>query len=158
MDNNAIGDRGESIFTSRITENFLFRVYFLGEKAPVGDFILEINDETTPYECMIQVKSTRKGYDKSGNLKATVPKDKLVKLVQRPLPTYVAGVDEQNEKVYICSAFDLNGSFSTIPTNNVLEKGNSASQQTLDTLKQDIINYWKAIGIHKLKSTYISIL
>lgn len=56
MDKNAIGDRGESIFMSRITEGFLFRVYFLGEKAPIGDFILEINDESTPYECMIQVK------------------------------------------------------------------------------------------------------
>ena len=158
MDKNAIGDRGESIFTSRITEDFLFRVYFLGEKAPIGDFILEINDESTPYECMIQVKSTRAGYNALGNLRAKVSKEKLTKLVNRPLPTYVAGVDEVNEKVYICPAFDANSTISSIPANHILEKGNPVSLTTLRTLKEDIINYWQSINIHNHKTNYNSIL
>lgn len=158
MDTNAIGDRGESIFSMRVTEYFLFRAYFLGEKAPVGDFILEINDEKTPYECMVQVKSTSKGYTKSGNLNASVPNDKLIKLVNRPLPTYVAGVDEENEIVYICSAFDPKVPFSTIPKKNILEKGNPASQITLETLKEDIIKYWQHINIVNNKSTFSSVL
>jgi len=158
MDKNAIGDRGESIFTSRITEGFLFRVYFLGEKAPIGDFILEINDESTPYECMIQVKSTRTGYNASGNLKAKVSKGKLTKLTNRPLPTYVAGVDEIDEKVYICPAFNANSAISSIPTNHILEKGNPVSLITLRVLKEDIVNYWQSINIQNHKTNYNSIL
>lgn len=158
MDKNAIGDRGESIFTSRITEGFLFRVYFLGEKAPIGDFILEINDESTPYECMIQVKSTRTGYNASGNLKAKVSKGKLTKLINRPLPTYVAGVDEIDEKVYICPAYNANSVISSIPTNHILEKGNPVSLITLRVLKEDIVNYWQSINIQNHKTNYNSIL
>ena len=65
-DRNAVGDRGESIFHSRITEHYMFNVYFLGEKAPIVDFLLEIRDEKKPYYCIVQVKSTEQGYDAMG--------------------------------------------------------------------------------------------
>lgn len=45
---NAIGDRGESIFTTRISEFYQFKVYFLGEKAPIVDFLLEVEDTDKP--------------------------------------------------------------------------------------------------------------
>ena len=93
MDNNDIGNRGETIFASRISANYDFKAYFMGEKAPIGDFILEINDENTPYECMVQVKGTTQGYNVGdGKLKAKVEAAKLQKLLNRPLPTYVAGL------------------------------------------------------------------
>ena len=57
-DKNAQGERGESIFKTRITQGDLFAIYFLGEKAPIVDFLLEINDKDTPYPFMVQVKST----------------------------------------------------------------------------------------------------
>ena len=139
MNTNLIGDRGESIFNTRITEHEMFNVYFLSAKAPIVDFLIEIADEATPFQCLVQVKSTSKGYLKrNGKLKAKVPVDKMQKLINRPLPTYVAGVDLINEKVYICPAFnDANAYTSSIPITHILDKQNTvATQQTLDMLKQ----------------------
>ena len=124
MNTNLIGDRGESIFNTRITEHEMFNVYFLSAKAPIVDFLIEIADEATPFQCLVQVKSTSQGYLKrNGKLRAKVPVDKMQKLINRPLPTYVAGVDLKNEKVYICPAFnDANAYTSSIPITHILDK------------------------------------
>lgn len=159
MNTNLIGDRGESIFNTRITEHEMFNVYFLSAKAPIVDFLIEIADEATPFQCLVQVKSTSKGYLKrNGKLKAKVPVDKMQKLINRPLPTYVAGVDLINEKVYICPAFnDANAYTSSIPITHILDKQNTvATQQTLDMLKQDIIEYWNKANANLYKSSFKS--
>ncbi len=160
MDTNAVGDRGESIFNSRITFEYHFKVYFMGEKAPVGDFILEINDETTPYECMIQVKSTEAGYQPDGRLKAKVPTVKMQQLINRPLPTYVAGVDIRTETVYIAPAFNATHNYATsMPVTHKLALNDSvASRATIAALKQDIINYWNNSGLSTYKSTFATSL
>ena len=98
---NIVGDRGENIFRIRITQYGLFSAYFLGEKAPIEDILLEINDDKTPYSCLIQVKTTEQGYNKKKNLKVKVTKKKFEALLKRPLPTYVAGVDLNKEVVFI---------------------------------------------------------
>ena len=54
MDKNLVGERGESIFNTRITEYEIFQVYFLSAKAPIVDFLVEIADEATPFQCLIQ--------------------------------------------------------------------------------------------------------
>lgn len=156
-DKNAIGDRGESIFTTRITATYDFKVYFLGEKAPVGDFILEINNETTPYECMVQVKSTEQGKNKrDGRLKAKVPTTKMQKLINRPMPTYVAGVDVINEEVYIAPAFNKSHDYKkSIPVTHKLSAADPiASQTTIAKLKNDIIDYWTQAQMSKLKANF----
>lgn len=161
MDNNDIGNRGETIFASRISANYDFKVYFMGEKAPIGDFILEINDENTPYECMVQVKGTTQGYNvEDGKLKAKVEAAKLQKLLNRPLPTYVAGVDVNKEEVYIASVFTAAHDYSaTIPVTHKLALNDPvASQATLDVLKQDIIAFWTHAGFVAKKTTYNTIL
>lgn len=79
--NNAIGDRGESIFNTRVTQDNLFKVYFMGEKAPIVDFLLEILDDATPYYSMVQVKGTTLGYLAGGNLQASVEEAKMIKLL-----------------------------------------------------------------------------
>lgn len=159
MNTNLIGDRGESIFNTRITEHEMFNVYFLSAKAPIVDFLIEIADEATPFQCLVQVKSTSQGYLKrNGKLRAKVPVDKMQKLINRPLPTYVAGVDLKNEKVYICPAFnDANAYTSSIPITHILDKQNTvATQQTLDMLKQDIIEYWNKAKANLYKSSFKS--
>lgn len=159
MNINLIGDRGESIFNTRITEHEMFNVYFLSAKAPIVDFLIEIADEATPFQCLVQVKSTSQGYLKrNGKLRAKVPVDKMQKLINRPLPTYVAGVDLKNEKVYICPAFnDANAYTSSIPITHILDKQNTvATQQTLDMLKQDIIEYWNKAKANLYKSSFNS--
>ena len=159
MNTNLIGDRGESIFNTRITEHEMFNVYFLSAKAPIVDFLIEIADEATPFQCLVQVKSTSQGYLKrNGKLRAKVPVDKMQKLINRPLPTYVAGVDLKNERVYICPAFnDANAYTSSIPITHILDKQNAvATQQTLNMLKQDIIEYWNNANVNLYKTSFRS--
>lgn len=159
MDKKLVGERGESIFNTRITEHEIFQVYFLSAKAPVVDFLIEIADEATPFQCLIQVKSTTLGYLKgNGELRAKVPADKMQKLINRPLPTYVAGVDIINEKVYICPAFNnVNAYTSSMPIKHVLDKQNAAAtRQTLNLLKQDIIDYWNQSNINAYKANFRS--
>lgn len=159
MNTNLIGDRGESIFNTHITEHEMFNVYFLSAKAPIVDFLIEIADEATPFQCLVQVKSTSQGYLKrNGKLRAKVPVEKMQKLINRPLPTYVAGVELKNEKVYICPAFnDANAYTSSMPITHILDKQNTvATQQTLDMLKQDIIEYWNKAKANLYKSSFKS--
>lgn len=156
-DKNAIGDRGESIFTTRISATYEFKVYFLGEKAPVGDFILEINNEATPYECMVQVKSTESGKNKrDGRLKAKVPAGKMRKLINRPLPTYVAGVDVKTEEVFIAPAFNATHDYKkSIPVAHKLSASDPiVSQATITMLKNDIIDFWTRAKLTRAKAGF----
>lgn len=143
-DQNSIGIRGESIFTTRITQGNIFNVYFLGDKAPIVDFLVEINDAKTPYAFMVQVKSTIRGYNTAGNLKVGVIKDKYKALLKRPLPTYIAGVDINTETVYICSAFYDKRYVKSLPTKYKLKFTSPATTaKVLDLLKKDVIKYWQ---------------
>ena len=158
-DRNAVGDRGESIFHSRITEHYMFNVYFLGEKAPIVDFLLEIRDEKKPYYCIVQVKSTEQGYDAMGNLKVRVPKKKYTALYKRPLPTYVAGVDIPTETVYLCPAFGDKTYVRSVPRKNSLKHSRKVTTlRTLNLLKQDVINYWEGAKYKKYKKKFKSSL
>lgn len=154
---NIVGERGENIFRTRITQYGIFSAYFLGEKAPVEDILLEINDEKTPYSCLIQIKSTERGYDKKKKLKVKVPKKKFEALLNRPLPTYVAGVDLNNEIVFITPAFKDSDRTTSMKTNKKLDFNDQiTTKKTLDELKNDIVNYWNKINILTVKSKYNS--
>lgn len=158
---NAIGDRGESIFTTRISEFYQFNVYFLGEKAPIVDFLLEVEDTDKPYYFLIQVKSTTKGYHrKTGYIKAVISNSKLLELIKRPLPTYIAGVDVNNEIVYINPAFDTSVSYSSgMPVSHLLDRTKQVvSKATLDLLIQDVKNFWDNLSANGYKTSFHSVL
>lgn len=160
MDKNYIGDRGETFFKIGITTDNIFRVYFLGEKAPVIDFLAEINDDETPFQCLIQVKATNQGFKEEypHNLRCVVLHEKMEELIKRPLPTYIAGVDINNGKVYICPAFSNPEAYvSSIPVTHLLSMDEyDATMETLSLLKQDVINYWVGINYSQSKNQFVS--
>lgn len=88
-DTNAIGDRGENLCATRLTQEYLFNCYLLGGKTPTFDLLLEINDVNKPYKALIQVKSTDKedSFNKNGSIKLKVPKKKIKRLLKDPMPT-----------------------------------------------------------------------
>lgn len=157
---NYIGDRGETIFHTRITQGYKFNVYFMGEKAECIDFMLEIVDTQKPYPFYVQVKSTERGYTKKdGRINAKIASGKLKALAKRPIPTYVAAVDVPQEKVYICPAFQGTEEYtSSMPVTHILEKGNPNSQATLDWLVKDVIRFWEKNNAIAIKKSFISLL
>lgn len=158
---NIIGDVGENTAALRLSKTGIFKVYFLGEKAPITDFMLEILDDRKPYHALVQVKSTDQTdkYDAAGNMRTPVPDDKLLKLIARPLPTYVAGADIDDEVVFIAPAFDVNVRYPHIPPKLKLDLSDKVrSKRELERLKEDIINYWDSHRIPQHKSTYQSTL
>lgn len=151
---NEIGEAGENLTALRLEKDGYFKVYFLGEKAPIEDFLLEILDEEHPYHCLLQVKATsmKDCYLKNGNIVTPVPEDKLNKLVHRPLPTYVVGADNENEVVYIAPAFNESVQFPSIPTSFRLDNNDKALRiSNLEKLRDDIIRYWEESKVSDFK-------
>ena len=147
---NVIGGAGENLTALRLEKDGYFKVYFLGEKAPIEDFLLEILDETHPYHCLLQVKSTGKNnrYQVCGNINTPVPDDKLEKLINRPLPTYVVGADIEEEVVFIAPANDKKRRYPSIPTGFRLDnKDKDQRIANLEKLRDEIIRYWEESGI-----------
>ena len=151
---NIIGSAGENLTALRLEKDGYFKVYFLGDKAPIEDFLVEILDEKHPYHYLLQVKSTDKKecYLKNGNISTSVPANKLKKLTLRPLPTYVVGVDMENECIYIAPAFNDNQKYSSIPTNFMLDNENERLRiENLKKFRDDIIRYWEESDICNFK-------
>jgi hypothetical protein len=154
---NEIGDAGENLAMLRLEKHGIFRVYFLGEKAPIVDFMIEITDENTPYQALVQVKSTsaKNRYNKNGYMKTPVPNEKLQKLWERPLPTYVVGADVEDEVIYIAPAFKTDGTYNSIPPRLKIDNRSVANDKvSLNRLKNDIINYYHSHQIPNYKQAY----
>ena len=78
--------------------------------------------------------------------------------MNRPLPTYIAGIDESLEKVFIRPAFDPNVSYPSIPTSTfVLDPANMPLSLTnLQRLRNEIIDFWNHSNVIRYKSLYNS--
>lgn len=159
---NSIGNSGENLAQLRLSKHEVFNVYFLGEKAPIADLMIEINDENTPYQALIQVKSTNANnrYNVGdGALKTPVPDDKLLKLRNRPLPTYVVGADLVSELIHIAPAYQNDGSYPSIPPRLKIDNQNVPNDiAALNQLKEDIINYYRLHNIPAYKQNYRTII
>jgi len=146
---NDIGDLGENIFSVVISRDYTFRARHLGEKWPTSDFYVELIGPNENFYFVVQIKSTKQGLNKSGNLKVTVPKKKLHKLNLYYCPTFLAGVDVITEKVYL------------IPINTKRQKGISSlsTKFELDTpnrtkLFDDVKAFWLGTKLNSYKSKY----
>lgn len=158
-DKNAIGTSGENFVAFVLNYFPFFNVFFLDGKAPIEDFFCEINDEGEPYPFLVQVKSTTTGTDDNGNLQTPLPEDKKQKLIARPIPTYLAGVDIDKMEVYLAPVFDPGVKYSTVKPNHVLKLKNRVRMANeIDLLKMDVRQYWYNSGIVAYKPSYQSVL
>ncbi len=154
---NEIGESGEKLVAFVLCYFPFFRVYFLDGKAPIEDFLGEINDEATPYQFFVQVKATTEGTNGAGNLKVQLEEPKRLALINRPIPTSLAGVDLNKLEVYFCPVFDVSVKYGVIPANHVVKVPDLPNwAKEMDNLKQDVIDYWQQSGTVTFKPTYKS--
>lgn len=156
INKDALGDRGEAIFRVLITEfdsvsGPIFRPYFLGEKWPVVDFIVELlgAGSTTPY-FFVQVKTTRAGYtQKEKRLKVSVAGDDIRLLASYPAPTYVVGIDEINRDGFLVSANGENPrSLSSLSTQFAI------TSATRRQLWEEVKDYWASLTDMRMTSRF----
>lgn len=157
LDKNDIGESGEKLVAYILCYFPFFRVYFLDGKAPIEDFLGEINNEKTPYPFFVQVKSTTEGTNGAGNLKAQLEESKRLALINRPIPTYLAGVDLNKMEVYFCPVFDVSVKYGVIPAKHVVKVTDLTNwAKEMEALKQDVIDYWTQSRVVTYKPTYKS--
>lgn len=163
-DTNIIGDNGERYAAIRLTQGQLFDVIELGGKTPAFDLLCRINDAQKPYQFLVQVKARETApiftNKFPARIKTPVPDKKYKPLQLRPLPTYVAGVDNMTGDVFISAAFRTANNYrKDIPTIYKLSQSDkAASLANLQRLKNDVIDYWDGLGIQVYKPAFNSAL
>ncbi len=150
--NDAIGDRGESIFQVHITNytpggDPLFRPVVLGAKYPTLDFFVELLGLPAGRVAYFfaQVKATGRGYTKKPpvRLKVGVSQADIDRMLTYPGPTYVIGIDQQpgQEQAFIASVNGpAMGRIQGLPTTYPLNSAN------LQTLWDEVESYWRHNG------------
>lgn len=163
-DTNIIGDNGERYAAIRLTQGQLFDVIELGGKTPAFDLLCCINDVQKPYQFLVQVKATETPpiYTNKLPKRITTPvRDNKYKPLQlRPLPTYVAGVDNTTGDVFIAAAFCPANSYrNDMPTTYKLSINDKAtSLENLQRMRNDVIAYWDGLNIQMYKLVFNSSL
>ena len=152
----ALGQRGEAIFTVLMTEFHgesrpIFKPQFLGDKWQYVDFIVELvgTESIIPY-FFVQVKTTRTGYTKKLNgLKVKVPKEHIRGIAAYTAPTYIVGIDEVIEKGYIVSAnAEHITSISSLSTAFPINKANR------EILWKEVNDFWSSYKTNLLVSQF----
>ncbi len=154
---NELGQRGEFLFSTIITRFYgrdtpIFRPYFLGDKWPLVDFVVELLNagDVTPY-FFAQVKTTRSGYTKiDKRLRVHIRWDDMRKLALYPAPTYIVGIDDVWEEGYIISA---NGEWlsrmSSFPTTFPLNEPNQI------ILWEEVKEFWTTGRLRRFASHFL---
>lgn len=151
MPNNANddGDLGEIMFKLEISRDALFRPSHLGEKWPASDFYVELKGIAETLFFVVQVKTTSLGMNNRGRLRISVPLKKLNRLRNYHAPTYVAGVDVTNGRVYMT------------PIHLIAQRGISSLSTAFELnaanrriLYDDVIAFWAGAGIINYKNNF----
>jgi hypothetical protein len=140
-----IGRRGEYIFCMRVTalcgrRRPYFQPYFLGAKAEILDFLVELVDtgHRTPF-FFVQVRATRKGYTRTPprRLKVGMSAEDVHRFSLRLAPTYLVGIDEPADVGYVVGIVEgMKRPIASVPTTFPLD-GN-----TLPLLYQEVQQFW----------------
>jgi hypothetical protein len=153
----AIGQRGEALFFVLMTKPLpergrLFRLQFLGDKWPLVDYIVELEDAGTirPF-FFVQVKTTTEGYTRrEQRLKVKISSEQIRGLAAYPAPTYIVGIDEENETGYIVSANGENtNALSSLNTSFPLNQTNR------EYLWNEVKVYWETHQRPSLASGFV---
>ena len=142
---NVIGKRGESIFSTIISryvnpKGFLLDPTFLGEKFPTIDFyvhLLSKNDIKAFF--FASVKTTTLGYNSDNSqLRIAIDAAEVIELTKYKIPTYLFGIDENNEAGYFVCANQLNATknLNGIPTKFPVNSLN------INLLWNEVAIYW----------------
>jgi hypothetical protein len=154
-----IGSRGEYIASVRLTEVCreddlpYFVTRSLGDKCPTFDLLVELigAGRRTPF-FFAQVKATRRGYTKSDTpprLRVAVSARDIYRMVLWPAPTYLVGVDENQERAFVVAICGrMRGGISSITTAHEL------NCRTLKRLWDEVREYWKQRRIRQKKSLF----
>lgn len=143
---NRLGRRGEdavsSIFGRDVLGKPRFSTHFLGEKAELLDFVVNLVDEKEaeigPF-FMLQVKTT-KGAHPGKSIDAPFSAAEVAKAVERKVPVYVVAVDAgpRDEKVYFLAVESTRkGGISTVP-----RLFNLDCEVTLEELYDEVFHYF----------------
>lgn len=157
INKNAIGATGENI-AKAILELFpTFRVVFLGEKFPIVDFYVEIDEDTNSYPFLVQVKTTTSEITPRKILKVSVSKEKYESLHRKPIPTYVGGVHIDEAKLYITATYKTKSRLTSIRPNCVLSLDNlDQCADNINRIKNDVKAYWDSLDAFNKKMDYTS--
>lgn len=152
---NAIGDRGELLAASRLTEGYIFECYLLGGKTPIFDLMLKISDKKHPFFALVQVKTRCEKVAKGGLFNIKIESDKIVNLQRLGMPTYLIGVEEATETLYLVPVYSKTKKcqdyIKGIPTKIALSPTDHKKNiENLIKLKNDIIAYSTPISKRKL--------
>ncbi len=152
------GFRGEKIVELRLTDyqafaKPLFRPGFLGDKWPAIDFYVELTAVRgkRPY-FFVQAKATTSGLTtRSSNLRVSTAKKDIDRLLRIPGPTYIFGVHEPSQRVFVRSvhAGIPVQAITRIPVSYELTTAN------LQTLHDEVRDYWVSTN-HKPTSSVFS--
>lgn len=156
---NAIGTVGETVFATLISKldpranRPLFRAQFLGDKWPVADFFVELEGiaGSIPY-FFVQVKTTAQGFTKRENrLKVSVSQNQIDLLASHPAPTYVAGIDYNEDDGWLLAV--TGRTRSTLPSLPTTFPINAAHRRILyDEVRQ----YWTSQSLNPLSSAFVT--
>jgi hypothetical protein len=148
-DTNALGERGEALLRLAITTYHgsgpLFRVAFLGDKWPIADVAVELVGHPG-FFFLAQIKATKRGVNANSRLRASISQEHFNDLVSPRIPTYVIGVDEPNEGVYISAAIaKRSAALSSLNTEFSLD-----DPMVRRTLFREVRDFWRAVRSKRL--------
>ena len=151
------GRRGEKIVELCLTQYAaftrpLFNPGFLGDKWPAIDFFVELQDvpNATPY-FFAQVKATSVPMTpRASSLHISSTKADISRLLQIPGPTYVFGVREPTQRVFVKSvhAGSAPKAITRIPLVNEL------TPENLRRLYDEVRRHWESVGRKPLTSSF----
>ena len=136
------GRRGEKILELCLTDykefaGPLFRPGFLGEKWPSIDFYVELQRvaKRKPY-FFAQAKTTAASLSKS--LKISTKKTDIERLLQIPGPTYIFGIHEPSERVFVQSVH----TGTPVKAITRISLSNELTTRNLQILHDEVRTFW----------------
>lgn len=145
------GFRGEKLTELALTdysqfERPLFQPGFLGDKWPAIDFYVELTAVAgkRPYFFLQTKTTTSRLTNQSKNLRVSTHKIDIVRLLQIPGPTYIAGVHEPTKRVFIRSVH------TGVPKTAItrIPLAYELSPVNLQLLHDEVREFWNRAG-HK---------
>jgi hypothetical protein len=130
-----------------------FEPHNLGAKCPTFDFLVELIGTPHPLYFLAQVKTTTKGSGKqSSRLPIEVSEEDVRRMSRCPIPTYLMGVDEPSELVYIAGIRgDTEGAITS------MQKKYPLNPKTLKLLWEEVSEFWDRVGHTGLKTSAFTI-